>query len=171
MQKGAVQVFAAIAIFLLVLYIQPYLIQFSSFGYLGVFLISLVSSATLFLPAPGWVSVIALGKVLDPFLVGICAGVGSGLGEITAYLAGSGARNIAHYEQKFAQYISIIRKYEAAAVFVFAFIPNPLFDVAGIIAGALGIRWQVFIIATVAGRIARYILLAYFGFLIGIPSF
>jgi membrane protein YqaA with SNARE-associated domain len=49
------------------------------------------------------------------------------------------------------------------AIFLLAFIPNPVFDVAGIAAGALRIPVWKFIAATMLGRTLRFILLAYFG--------
>jgi membrane protein YqaA with SNARE-associated domain len=50
-----------------------------------------------------------------------------------------------------------------AAIFVLAFIPNPLFDIAGIIAGGLKIPWWRYLTACVTGRILRYVLLAMLG--------
>ena len=46
------------------------------------------TSATLFLPAPGAALAAAAGTFLDPFWVGIFAGLGSATGELTGYLLG-----------------------------------------------------------------------------------
>ena len=133
-------------------------------GYLGVFAISLVSAATIILPAPGWASVIAMSTVLNPYLVGIAAGLGSGLGEITGFVAGDGAAKIVIKNKKdFEKYKKLIKKYDMPAIFFLAFIPNPVFDVAGIAAGSAGIDLVRFLIAVIAGRILRYIVLAYIG--------
>src|SRR4030042_830849 len=58
------------------------------YGYLGAFLISLVSCATIILPIPGIALIFALGDTYNPFLVGLAAGAGSALGEISGYMAG-----------------------------------------------------------------------------------
>src|SRR4030042_5097082 len=58
------------------------------YGYLGAFLISLVSCATIILPIPGIDLIFALGDTYNPFLVGLAAGAGSALGELSGYMAG-----------------------------------------------------------------------------------
>jgi uncharacterized membrane protein YdjX (TVP38/TMEM64 family) len=45
-----------------------------------------------------------------------------------------------------------------------AFIPNPFFDLAGIIAGALGFRLRFFLLAVWVGKTLRALLLAYGGY-------
>jgi membrane protein YqaA with SNARE-associated domain len=106
-----------------------------------------------------------MATVLNPYLVGLVAGIGSALGEITGYLAGSGSEKIVENEKfkKYDKYFKMIKKYDMAAIFALAFIPNPLFDIAGIAAGSLKIPLHRFLIACALGRIARYILLAYLG--------
>lgn len=60
--------------------------SFGRWGYLSVFAISLLSSATVLIPAPGLAVVFAMGGALDPVTLGIVAGIGSGLGELAATL-------------------------------------------------------------------------------------
>ncbi len=62
--------------------------QLGSWGYLGAFLISLISSATILLPAPGGAAVIVLGDKFNPYLLGAASGVGFALGSVTAYFVG-----------------------------------------------------------------------------------
>jgi len=70
-------------------------------GYAGGFVAMLLSSATVILPAPGLAVVAALGvTVSSPLLLGIIAGTGAALGEITSYLAGYGGHKIIE-EQKY----------------------------------------------------------------------
>ena len=132
----------------------------SEYGYVGVFVISLLSSATIFIPAPGWAAVIALSGILNPYLLGIIAGIGSGIGELTGYMIGNGARHLT--KRKLANQKNLIKRYGIWVIFAFAFIPNPLFDAAGLVAGALRIPVWIFLIATIVGRTIRFILLAYF---------
>lgn len=162
--EGLAQIVIAIGIFLVVILMSSQIKALEEWGYLGVFAITLLSAATIVLPAPGWASVIALSTVLNPYMLGIAAGLGSGLGEITGYLAGDGAaRVIVKNKRDLWKYKKLIKKYDLPAVFVLAFIPNPVFDVAGIAAGSVGIPLIRFLIATIAGRILRYVLLAYLG--------
>ena len=161
--KGALQIGLSILIVILVFTFSNQLEQFKSYGYLGVFIISAISSATIFFPAPGWAFVFAMSKFLDPILLGIVAGVGSAIGEITGYISGHGVSKIISTNSNFEKIKEWIMKNDLVAIFVLAAIPNPLFDFAGIAAGSLGIKWWRFLIATAAGRIIRYVILAYLG--------
>jgi len=162
--EGILQIAFAIAIVALVLYFSNDIQKFQEYGYIGVFLISLLSSATLFFPAPGWATVIAMSAFLNPVLLGVVAGIGSAIGELTGYVAGEGARDLLNKNIKESKKIEeIVRRYDMLGIFVFAFIPNPLFDVAGIVAGGLRIPWWKYIIACAAGRVIRYVLLAMVG--------
>ncbi|VVB95189.1 SNARE associated Golgi protein [uncultured archaeon] len=159
--KGLLQILFAIFIVIIVLYASSYLEKFATLGYLGVFIISLLGAATVLIPVPSWALVVSMGRVLNPYLVGIAAGLGSGIGEITGYVAGRGASNLIH--KNFKNYKDWIERNDMLAIGILAFIPNPLFDVAGLAAGSIGIKMWRFIIACIIGRTLRYILLAYLG--------
>ncbi|MBI2079484.1 VTT domain-containing protein [Candidatus Micrarchaeota archaeon] len=161
--KGLIQILFAILIAILVFLANDYIKEFASFGYLGVFVISVLSAATLFIPAPSWAIVISVSRVLDPYLVGIVAGIGTALGETTGYVAGQGASNLIKTNEHFKKWKEWIKKNDILAIGVLAFVPNPLFDVAGLAAGSLGIKLWRFILACAIGRIVRYILLAQLG--------
>ncbi len=163
--KGVAEIFVAVIIALLVLSFSDKIVELQEYGYLGVFVISLLSAASIFIPTPGWAAVIAMGGILNPYTVGIVAGIGSGIGEITGYLVGNGASTLS--KKKFKGQKEIIQKYGMWAVFVLAFIPNPLFDAAGLVAGALKIKIWKFLLACILGRILRYILLAHLGLFMG----
>jgi len=161
--KDALPLLTAIAITLAALYLSTKIGSFSSFGYAGVFLISLISSATIIIPVPGFAAVLALASSLDPVLLGIAAGAGSAIGELSGYLAGYSGHGAVERTPAFKSHKKQISKYGPAAIFLLAFIPNPIFDLAGIAAGAIKMEWWKFLLATSAGKILRFILLAYFG--------
>ncbi len=162
--EGMLQLAAAIAIIALVIYFSDEIEGLSEYGYVGVFFISILSHATLIFPSPGWAAVIAMSQYLDPLLLGIAAGVGSAIGELTGYVAGEGARDLVNNRIKESEQINqLVKKYGTAAIFFFAFIPNPIFDIAGLFAGSLRIPWWQFVMATAAGRTIRYALLAMIG--------
>lgn len=60
-------------------------------GYLPVFRISLMSSASVLLPLPGAAVIFLGGALLVPLFVGLVAGAGEALGELVGYGAGYGA--------------------------------------------------------------------------------
>src|SRR5512136_2668780 len=60
----------------------------SPFALPALFIASVISSATLFLPVPGLAVTTLVGSLLNPLTVGIVAGIGQTLGEMTGYMAG-----------------------------------------------------------------------------------
>lgn len=138
--------------------------RFEELAYLGVFLIMLATSATVILPAPGIVFVFAMGAHLNPLLVGLAGGPGAALGEMTGYLAGYGASAIVDntpiYE-RIARWVG--GRFGLAFIALLAFIPNPVFDMAGMVAGTLRIKWWQFLLAVAVGKTSRSILIAYGG--------
>ena len=77
--------------------------RFSHWGYASSFLISLISNATVILPAPGLAVVLSLGASLNPLLLGIVAGCGSGIGELSGYLGRRDRqRNVSSAPYRFA---------------------------------------------------------------------
>ena len=61
-----------------------------SWGYLGVFGVVFVATASVALPIPYLLIVARAGSYLDPFLIAVVAGVAGMLGERTGYLVGVG---------------------------------------------------------------------------------
>lgn len=92
--------------------------------------------------------------------MGLVAGLGSTLGEMTGYLAGVGGRSIVEagsYHTKLEQWM---RKGRVGFIFFLAAIPNPVLAVAGLMAGALRLPAWHFLLATWAGKSLRFGLLA-----------
>ncbi|MBI3732385.1 MAG: VTT domain-containing protein [Chloroflexi bacterium] len=150
----------SIGIAVAVFYFRHEVRRLGMLGYPGVFIINLLSSATLFVPAPGFLAVFALGSVLNPLLVGIIAGAGSALGEITGYLAGIGGRAVIEDKPLYNRFHYWISRYGMLAIIVMAAVPNPLFDLGGLIAGVTGMPLWRFVLATWIGKSARFIFLA-----------
>jgi membrane protein YqaA with SNARE-associated domain len=162
--EGALQITAAVLIAAAVLYFSNDIAALGAYGYAGAFLIALLSSATILFPAPGWAAVIAMSATMDPLALGIVVGIGSAIGELTGYLAGEGMRDLMNSRIRETKGMEdLVRRYDVAAIFALAFIPNPLFDVAGVIAGSLLVPWWRYLLACMAGRVLRYVLLAMLG--------
>ena len=140
-----------------------------SYGYAGAFLTGFLSSFTLFIPSPAFVVIFLLGAKLNPLLLGISAGFGSALGEMISYFAGYGVHIIAKsYRKKINEIRKSFYKYRPSIViFIFAATPLP-FDLVGILCGALRYDKKKFFLATLAGKLVKFTLIAYAGFY-GIP--
>ena len=127
-------------------------------GYTGAFILSLVASASIILPIPALAVVMAMGASLNPLLLGIITGVGSAIGELSGYLAGSSGRMLVSQDQAshYARLERWTRKYGAFGIFLVAALPVPLFDLAGIAAGAIRMPVWQFVVATALGKTVKY---------------
>lgn len=139
---------------------QEYL---GAYGYPAVFLISLISNAALFIPGPGIALVIAAGATLDPIMIGVIAGAGAALGELTGYLIGQGGQGLVSDKPIYWKIEKLMRKSGSFVIFMLAIIPNPLFDIGGLIAGALRMPVWKFLLSVWVGKSLRFGILAIIG--------
>ncbi len=155
---------ASIAITAFVFTLRGEALRLQAYGYPGIFLLSLLSNATVILPAPGVAFTFAMGAVLPPPLVALFAATGAALGETTGYLAGFSGQGLAPSESKlYARLREWTATYGGWAILVLALIPNPFFDVAGATAGLLRMRFSTFLAATWVGKLVKMLAFAYAG--------
>ena len=148
-------------------YYRDKLEELEGYGYTAVFLVGLISNATLILPVPGLAVSSVLGAVFNPFIVGIVAGTGQALGELTGYLAGYSGQTWVDENRTYDRLVRWTQQHGTLMVFVLALIPNPVFDVAGLAAGALRMPLWKFFLSCVAGKIIKNALFALGGDLLG----
>ena len=134
--------------------------QFARYGYPGVFVISLLGNATIILPAPSLAVVSVVGSVLNPFLVGLCAGIGEALGELTGYLAGYSGRAVIEDRERYEQMVRWMQKVGLWVILGLSIVPNPMFDLAGIAAGALKVPLPKFLLVCWVGKTIKTTLFA-----------
>ncbi len=137
--------------------------ELEALGYAGAFLIMLFGNATVVLPVPGLVFVIAMGATLNPWLLGLAAGPGAALGELTGYLAGYGGVTPLEHTALYQRFDRLMDRYGLLVVFFLSMIPNPVFDLAGVLAGASHIRWWQFLLVAAAGKTIQATALAWAG--------
>jgi len=140
--------------------------DFETYGYLGAFLIAVATSATIILPVPGIVLIGALGAAYNPVLIGLAAGAGSALGELTGYMAGFSGQVIFENSRFYPRLERWMTRRGFIAIAVLSFVPNPFFDVAGATAGALRFPLWKFLLACFLGKAVRYILVAWLGWFV-----
>ncbi len=132
-------------------------------AYGGAFLAMLLGNATLILPVPGLIIVYVLGATLNPLLLGLAAGPGAALGEMTGYFAGYGGSAFVDNLKLYQRIKGWMERYGLIVITALAAIPNPAFDMAGVVAGSLRLRWWQFLIAAALGKTLQAILIAYAG--------
>ena len=140
------------------------LLALQAFGLPGLFLITFLANATIVLPAPGLLVVIAFaGSGLSWWSVGLVAGVGATLGEMSGYLAGASGRAIVPNRTLYNRLEGWMQRYGPLTITLLAFIPSPIFDLAGVIAGALKMPWYMFLFWCLLGKVPKILLVAYAG--------
>ena len=139
--------------------------RLGSWGYVGAFLISMIASATIILPAPGIAVVIAMSTTFDPLLLAIAAGIGSAFGELSGYLAGASGRALVPEGRRvqFERLHRITDSYGGVALLLFAALPLPIFDFAGIVAGMIRMRVITFLVSVSIGKSIKYAVLILLG--------
>src|ERR1051325_9229795 len=147
--------FAVLAITIYIYSIRERVGQFEKFGYPGIFLIALLANATVLLPAPGVAVIYAMGAVFNPLGVGLAAGTGGALGELSGYLAGFSGQGMIENNQVYKRIKPWIEKYEGWAILILSAIPNPFFDIAGIAAGITKMPLRTFLIPAAIPAISK----------------
>jgi membrane protein YqaA with SNARE-associated domain len=136
-----------------------------NFGYIGVFLVTLLANASVFVPVPYPGVVARLAADLNVFGVALLGASGSVIGETTAFFVGRAGKGVIDQTAFYRWLQSQLRTPLRAFVVLFALSapPNPFFDVAGLTAGSLGVPLPIFLSATFSGRIVRMLILAGLG--------
>lgn len=155
--------FAVIGITIYVFSIRNRVEEFAVLGYPGIFLIALLANATVLLPAPGVAVIYAMGAIFNPLGVGLAAGTGGALGELSGYLAGFSGQAVIERSDIYNRVQPWVKKYGGWAILVLSAIPNPFFDVAGIAAGIAKMPLRTFLVFTWIGQLIKMTLFAVAG--------
>ena len=138
----------------------------SNFGYLGVFFLGVITSATLFIPTPAFIIVFFLAGTMNPVLLGFFAGLGSAVGEMSGYLIGLAGEKV--LLKKYEKRIKHIEKYfekHGSKLIIFVFSATPLpFDAVGLFCGAVRYPVKTFFLFTLLGKLVKYWAIAFAGF-------
>ena len=150
-------------------------------GYPGIFLANFLGTATVFVPVPGLTAagqalIVAGSQTLwDPGVV-VAGAAGMTLAESTAYLAGVVGRGVSEQRQmplggrlgrwlrRAAGWVDwLMGRYGFATLLGLSAVPNPLFEFAGITAGAVRMNFWRFLLAVSIGKTTRVIILVIVG--------
>jgi uncharacterized membrane protein YdjX (TVP38/TMEM64 family) len=164
------RIFALMCVLALIVLLFVYRAQvrkLEQFGYVGIFLISIAANATIIIPIPGVAITTALGAIFNPFGVAVASGLGASLGELTGYVAGFSGQGVAERATFYERLTTWMRQHQNLtylAILVLGFIPNPLFDLAGMASGALKLPVWKFLIACAIGKVLKMMMFAYAGY-------
>ncbi|MEM2466611.1 MAG: VTT domain-containing protein [Candidatus Bathyarchaeia archaeon] len=132
------------------------------YGYLGIFLISLIGSTSIFFPVPYTVVIFTVAPFFDPILIALASGAGSAIGELTGYMLGLGGRKIISEKRKHQMeaLVKIFGKYGPIAIFLFALTPLPD-DMLFIPLGIMHYNLLKAFIPAITGKICMSLIIAY----------
>jgi uncharacterized membrane protein YdjX (TVP38/TMEM64 family) len=146
---------------------REYIAELQSYGYLGVFIISLFAGSIMVLPIPYVAVVFTMGGVLNPALVGVASGLGASVGAMTIYLAGYGGHSLFqnYNDAVYSRIEGWIRRRGSLAVFIMSAVFNPFFIPMAITMGMLHFRLWKFFVLCWAGNTVKSMAIAYAGYL------
>ncbi|MCK4884061.1 MAG: VTT domain-containing protein [Candidatus Diapherotrites archaeon] len=137
------------------------------YGYFGVFLISIIGTATIVFPAPYTLALffIASLQTFDPLALSLIAGFGAAIGESTSYFLGFAGRKLVpeRHMQKIEPYRKIFEKHGFFAILVFSATPLPD-DLLYIPVGMMKYNFGKFFLAAFIGKTIMSAVIIYSGF-------
>lgn len=138
-----------------------------AFAYPGAFLITLLANAAVVVPVP-YIPLVAhiVTTAGSAVVVVLLAALGSAVGETVAFFVGRVETDLFTGHPWFERLHRFFSHEWRAGLFLFLFaMPlNPVFDVGGLAAGALGISFRTFFVAVFLGRVIRFTVIAAIAF-------
>lgn len=154
---------ASILISIVIVYFRDSFSNLKGYGYLGIFLISILGNSTVIVPAPVILTAFVGGSIFNPFLVGIITAAGATIGELTGFMAGYGGQAIIPKGKNYEKIEGWMHKSGFLTIFILAVIPNPLFDLAGMVSGVTKYPLKKFLTATFLGKSVKFLAVAFLG--------
>ena len=133
------------------------------YGYPAIFLVSLLGNLSVIFPAPSYLVVFAASGTLNPVAVGVIAGLGATLGELTGYVAGVSGKGVIENRPIYQRIRGAVEKWGVWIIFLLGVIPNFFFDIGGMVAGATRMSLWRFILAAWLGKSIRLTIVAMTG--------
>lgn len=146
-----------------------------SYGLIGLFIVTIVSNATIVLPLPVDILIFLFADfpffplgIFNPLLLALIISFAASIGEMSAYLVGLfGVSSLEKMKSKtLAQVEEMelrLHKLGMIVIILGALTPFP-FDVIGIAAGLLRFDVKKFFIGCYIGKFFRYLIIAYAGY-------
>lgn len=139
----------------LIFIFKEHVARIGEFGYVGIFILCLLSNLTIFIPAPSLMVVVSYSQILSPLIVAVVGSLGTTIGELSGYMFGNAMNNLSVRWNKVIKDISKKIKNVYMLVLVFALIPLPFFDFVGVYAGGKKVKLPFFIIACYLGKFIK----------------
>jgi len=181
--------FAFLGLFMTIVFIAialiypPFFDQLRAWGYIGLFIISLIGSSAAIIPVPGLAVQFTLGATMPPpfgwqlwagpIVVGVVGAVAETIGSFTIYMTGVGGgaslnenakKSVGRWARVYNWIMRLMKRYSFLAVFLVSVVPNPFFYPVALAAGAANIGKRKFIFFVLLGKIIKCCFIAYLGY-------
>ena len=172
-RKGQLKYLLLLAAALLAVILVTVLVQkptnvdeyIKSSGYVGVFVMAIIGSASPVWPLPGsWAIFIAAGLGLNPIILGLIGGIGEAIGELTGYTFGFGGQVALQRLKRYAQVEKWMKRWGGLTIFVVSAIPNVFIKLATIAAGSLRYPLWRFFVFCWSGKTIKSLAFAFAGY-------
>jgi membrane protein YqaA with SNARE-associated domain len=165
----------ALSIWLIIVYWDE-IAKLQQYGYLGAFIIALIAGSSIPTPISYLALTFVLGaRVTYPWLLGVVAGTGAGVGGTLVFLAGRGGGHFLPGLNKYtldqqaskkvsSRFMNWAQKRGSLVVFIMSAMLNPVFAPMAVAMGALRFKKLKFFILCVAGNIVKALVISYAGY-------
>lgn len=136
-------------------------LDLTQIGYGAVGITALLASGGLIIPVPALATSCTASAFLNPVFIGLIAGTGETLGELTGYFLGYSGRGVIQKSRLYQRLEGWMRHRGWLVLFLLSLIPNPIFDVVGIAAGALRYSLWKFLGVVWVGKLMKFLIIAY----------
>ena len=130
-------------------------------GYPSIFVLNFMAAFSMVVPIPAIATVCAGGVILIPVVVAMVAGTAETLGEMSGYALGYTGRGVIEKRKVYVVARDMMERRGSLMLFIGAMIPNPFFDVLGVVAGSLRFPIRRFLPPVWAGKVAKSLWVAY----------
>jgi len=128
------------------------------YGYQGAFFVPMLDNFVTFINVGSFMIIAYLATFLNPFLIGLLAGVGATLGQITSYLFGyTGGQFVIKKLGIYRRVAAWMDKWGNKFIFGVSILPLPLVGFTGIAAGAAKYKLSRYFLYSGAGNILKHI--------------
>ena len=126
-------------------------------GYTSIWFIAFIGAALVFAPVGALGAVCVAATVdLNPFMVALVAASAEAVGELTGYLAGMGGKSFFEHKRFYLRFKNLFSRYAALTLLIGSAIPNPIFDILGVIAGSTLYPVKRFLLLIFAGKLFKF---------------
>ncbi len=159
--RGRLAILGVVIVISATAYLLNDYISWTTFSYPAVAGSVLLASGGLVIPVPALAITCTTSTFLNPAAVAIIAGLAGTLGELTGYFLGYSGSGVLERRRFYHRIEGWMRKRGWLILFLISAVPNPLFDIAGIAAGALRYPLWRYLVFVGLGKLVKFFIIAY----------